>query len=139
VALRDRIELVIVAASTLHREAREIVERAGEHVVAIEIAGDLTVERVLTNVAERTFVPRTRREKAEGDRRLRIVWIQRVAGDLLADELAVGLIAVERGDQVVAIRPGVFANAILVVAMRLGEVSGIDPMPGPAFAVVRRG
>ena len=49
----------------------------------------------------------------------------------------VRLVVVERLDEPVAVRPGVFADGILVVAVRLRIVGDVHPVPGPAFAVAR--
>ena len=42
-------------------------------------------------------------------------------------------------DQVVAIGPGIGPDPILVVAMSLGEMNQIHPVPRPALAIMRTG
>ncbi len=70
---------------------------------------------------------------------LRLVGKEHVAGDLLLDESGVRLVVVERLDQVIAVGPGVAPDAVLVVAVRLGEVDQVHPVPRPALAVMRAG
>ena len=40
---------------------------------------------------------------------------------------------------VVAVGPGVGTRLVLVVAVRLAEMDDVEPVPRPAFAVMRRG
>ena len=63
---------------------------------------------------------------------------QQVAGDLLDDELVVGQVAVERVDDPVAIEPDA-ARLVLLEAVGVGVAGGVEPVPAPALAVVRRG
>ncbi len=81
--------------------------------------------------------PAARKPRAGGQPGL--VGEEDVGGDLLADEPGVGLVAVERLDEVVAVRPGVGPDAVLVVAVGLGEVDQVHPVPRHALAVVGRG
>ena len=60
---------------------------------------------------------------------------QHVAGQLLADEIAIGLVRIERGDDPVAVGPGVVAALVLVVAVRVAVVGHVEPVPAPALAV----
>ena len=43
----------------------------------------------------------------------------KIAGDLLADELIVGLVLVEGGDDVVAVAPGVRVSEVALHSVRL--------------------
>ena len=63
---------------------------------------------------------------------------EHVAGDLLLHEPGVGLVVVERADDVVAVGPGVRPRLVLVVAVRVAVVDDVEPVPRPALAVVRR-
>ena len=134
IGLRNRIELVIVTPRTLRRQAGDVVDHVGDHVVAVKIPGDLPVQRVFADVLQRAFIPRSRGQESQRDRGLRIVGKQHVPRDLFLHEPAIRLVGVQRLDQVVAIRPGMLANPVLIVAMRLGEVGGVEPVPGPALA-----
>ncbi len=69
--------------------------------------------------------------------RLRRGW-QEVAGDLLANELVVRLVAVERVDHVIAITPGVRIGDIARWAGRFGIAGDVEPVPAPALAERRR-
>ena len=64
---------------------------------------------------------------------------QQVAGDLLADELVVRLVVVERVDDVVAIAPGVRVGEVPRRAGRLAVAGDVEPVPAPAFAERGRG
>ena len=64
---------------------------------------------------------------------------QQVAGNLLAEKLVVGLVGVERVDDVIAIQPGFRDGIVGVVAGRVGIAGDVHPIPAPAFAVLRRG
>ena len=70
---------------------------------------------------------------------LGIVGIELVAGELLGQEAVVGFVGVERPDDIVAVTPGVGAEGILPVAVRLGVANEVEPVPPPALAVARRG
>ena len=63
---------------------------------------------------------------------------KRVAGELFLHEARVGLVLVERPDDVIAIRPRVRPWLVLVVTVRLAVVNDIEPVPRPALAVMRR-
>ena len=64
---------------------------------------------------------------------------QHVAGHLFLDEPAVRLVLVERPDHVIAVRPGVGARLVLVVAVGVAVMDHVEPVPAPALAVVRAG
>ena len=81
--------------------------------------------------------PAARKPRRDG--RSRLVGEQDVGGDLLLDEPGVGLVGVERLDQVVAIGPGVGPDPVLVVAVGLGEMGQVHPVPRPPLAVVGAG
>src|SRR5262249_15280415 len=85
-----------------------------------------------------TLVPRSCREEASGDGRPRVAGEEDIAGNLFADEASIRPVVIEGPDQVVAIWPGVLARAVLVVAVRLGEVDNVHPVSRPALAVSRR-
>ena len=63
----------------------------------------------------------------------------RVGRHLLVNEAGIGRVAVERVDQVIAIRPGIGPDPILVVPVRLGEMHQVHPVTSPALAIMRTG
>ena len=63
---------------------------------------------------------------------------QQVAGELLDGELVERHVGVERLDHPVAVRPD-RPRAVLLVAVGVGVAGQVEPAPGPALAVVRRG
>ena len=70
VALRDRIELVIVAAGAMDGEALEGAHHRHHVVVAIEVLRHEMVDGVLTNADHEGVVPGAGGEEAEGRNRL---------------------------------------------------------------------
>ena len=131
VFLRDRVELVIVAAGTADRQAEEHdrgrVGHLGQHFVAAE--GDFLV----------AGVPPDRTEAVEAGRDLQFVavGIDLVAGQLLQHEAVERLVVVERLDDVVAVAPRPGAVAVVLEALGLGVAHDIEPVPAPLLAVVR--
>src|SRR5207247_370330 len=63
----------------------------------------------------------------------RIARRQEVARDLLADELIVRLVRVERGDDVVSIPPRFGKGEVALLAGALGEARHVQPVPAPAL------
>ena len=64
---------------------------------------------------------------------------EHVTGDLFAEKLVVGLVGVERGDDVIAVVPGVGAKLVALEAVGIGVVRDVEPVARPALAVVRAG
>ena len=139
VALRDRIELVIVAAGAMDGEALEGAHHRHHVVVAIEVLRHEMVDGVLTDADHEGVVPGAGGEEAEGRNRLWIIGEEDVAGHLLGDEPAIGLVGIEGADHPIAVGPGVGAGMVVVVAVGVGVMSGIEPVAGEVFPVPRRG
>ena len=106
ILLRNRIVLVVVASSAADAEPEkrgaDDIDALGQHFVAAR--GDLLIAGVTPNRPEPM--------KAGGDARLVPVGIHLVAGQLLGDKLVVGLVLVERADDIVAISPSPRQGAI---------------------------
>ena len=62
---------------------------------------------------------------------------QFVAGQLFLHEAIVRLVGVERRNHVIAIAPGLGPIIVDAVAVAVGVTHQIEPVPRPAFAVVR--
>ena len=131
VLLKDRVELVVVAAGTADAQPEE--DLAGDVGDVVEDVGPLPAHVALVVLVG------PQPEKAGGDLELGVVRIELVAGELLGEEAVVGLVGVERADDVVAVAPGVGANGILAIAVRLGIADQVEPVPRPSLAVPRRG
>ena len=128
--LRQWIELVVVALGAGDGEAEERLAD-GVHPVVHGIHAELF------RIDSSFLVQHGIAKKSGGDDLvLGRVW-QQVAGDLLADELVVGQIAVECVDDIVAIEPNL-PRHVLLVAVGVGIAGRIEPGPRPALAVVRR-
>ena len=128
---------MVVAPGALHRQADKRGHGGRHHVVTIEIARDFLVDRSVLNAHLRAFIPRPRRQETGCGDGVRVVRKQNVSGNLLRDEAGVRFVLIERAYHVVAIRPGVFANRVLIVAVGLGVMNHIQPVPRPALPVAR--
>ena len=78
VRLRDRIDLVVVAAGAVHRHAEEDLRRRRDDVVEFVVAGLQRVGRLV--------VPQAEAVVAGGDDAVGVVAVELVAGELLLDE-----------------------------------------------------
>jgi len=129
VALRDRVELVVVAAGTAQGQAKEgpadLVDLLVDDVDAKlglvgldnrEVAQD---EKAGRHQAVTTFFGRGRRKE--------------VAGELLADKGVERLVGLKRGDDVVAIAPGVLGEDLIGRADLVGIAHKVEPVASPAL------
>ena len=138
VFLRDRVELVVVAACAVDRQADEGGHGIGKHVVAVDELGLELIDGPLAELGVAHEVPRAGGDEPRGDHAPRIAGLKHVAGNLLADELAVGQVAIETLDHVIAIGPGVVAPLVLVVAVGIAIVHDVQPVSAPPLAVMGR-
>ena len=63
--------------------------------------------------------------------------LHEIAGELFADELVVGKVAVEGADDPVAIAPRERVGVVFVATIGIAIAGDIQPMSTPAFAIVR--
>src|SRR2546427_219893 len=84
------------------------------------------------------FVIRIMTIEGRGGAGVGLVGPKFVAGDLFADEAVVRLVIVERFDDVIAITPGIGSRLVGFEPFAFGVARQIQPMPRPAFAVMRR-
>ncbi len=131
VAMRDGIEFVRVALGTADRQAQPDDARRADAV-------DHRVEAEFERVDAPLFVEHRVAVKARGDPIGNGGTGQHVAGELLDRELVERHPRVDRRNHPVAIRPD-RTHAVFFVSVRVGVAGQIQPVPGPAFAVVRRG
>ena len=146
-ALRDRLELVVVALRALNRQAQQRRRKNLLRPFEREVAVDHDLFRIAVTLA------RTVRAIAEEVRRfeqvdhlwrrvpfvlLRIEAAEFVAGDLLANELVERLVGVQRTNHVIAIavrqRP---IRVGIEIAVRVGIAGDIQPPFAPPLAVRR--
>ena len=99
---------------------------------------DAMVDGILAHTDHQRLVPGARGKEPERDRGLWLIGKKRVTGDLFLDESGIGLVFVERTDDVVAIGPGIGPGVVVVVAVRIGIVRQIQPVPSPVLAVTGR-
>ncbi len=131
--LGDGIELVVVAA----RAGGGDTEKGLRHGV------DLLIGEIEGELARIGFVDAlgSQRQKPGGDElfgALRVIFRgQQIARQLLAQELVIGLVLVERLDDVVAIPPGVRKGEVDVLARALRVACHVQPVTAKAFAEMR--
>ena len=129
VFLRQRIELVVVAADAGHREPEKTAPDRRDHVVELIIADLLhRLRRDLSRI-------RPRDEESRGTSSGILAGHQFVAGELHADEFIVGHVVIERLDDPVAVVVGPGAEAVELVAAALRVAHHIEPVPSPSLAV----
>ena len=134
--LRDRIELVIVAAAAIDGQAQERLADRGDEPFQFLLAGKrphggraVVVRRQIVGPSARNPLAMTASGSSGS---------QHVAGNLPADELVVRHVRVERLDHEVAVLPGVGPKLVALEALALAVANDVEPVPGPALAVVRR-
>ena len=133
---RNRVELMIVAPGTGNRQPQN---RLASHI-------DLLVNNVIKHFDLVLFRHqlRAQRQKPGGNDPGRIDGLsgwrrQQIAGDLLADELVVRHVSIERINNVISIAPGMGIAVILIGPGRIGIARHVQPMAAPFFPVPRRG
>ncbi len=136
VALGKRIELVIVAASAIEREP----QRGGGDRIddVVEFVSASATAQVAGHGFVPDLVPGPRAQESQSRDRLRIVGIDHVAGNLLAQKLIEWLVMIERIDDVVAISPGMGAFLVAFEAVCIGIMDHVEPVAAPTLAIVGR-
>ena len=124
---------MVVAAGAIDGHAEEgltdVGGDLGEHFLAALFGIDVAGDEMLGAGAQ----------VAGGDQRFLVAGEHLVAGDLLLDEAVVRLVRVEGVDHVVAVAPGVRTILVEFEAVGVGVANDVEPLGGPALAVVRRG
>ena len=132
VALADRVELMVVAPGARDRQT---LEGLGQDVDLVVSPLDTLLPGVYGLVAqldepkvggaENRFVDLAVRAEAGS--------LQQVARQVLAHQLVIGDIGVERADQVVSIPPSVGSGRIAFAPVGIGVADPVHPMPRPAL------
>ena len=138
ILLADRIKLVVVAARAGNRQTKEGL---GENIDLIVHDFHLVIQRVHRHVAQLDH-PQLRRAEngfVQPVRRVETRLRQQIAGEMFADELVVGQVAVEGANEIVTVTPGHRQFRIALAAVRFAIAHQIHPMPRPALAETRRG
>ena len=120
-------------------QGSERAHGVGDHVIAVEVACDFAVGFVFGDFGVTDEVPWAGGDEAEGFDAVAGVWEEDIAGELFGDEAGVGFVGIEGADDVVAVGPCVRARLVLVVAVGVAVVDGVEPVAGPAFAVLGAG
>src|SRR5262249_28587776 len=95
VLLRDGVELVVVTAGAVDRHAHKRGHDGRDHVVAVDVMADLTVDALGADVAQRAFVPGAGREHPKRHHAARFAGKEDVGGHLLLYESGEGTVLVE--------------------------------------------
>ena len=129
VLLPDRVELVVVAARALKRQA----EKRRPDDLRDVVQGLLASQEEILLVALFGIVP------IEGgrDTGFGTAWPQFVPRELLLHEAVVRLVSIERVDHVIAVAPSVRTGHVLLESVAFREASQVQPVPSPALSVMR--
>ena len=127
VRLGNRVELVVVAAGTMQRQAEHDRTDALHHLSQDLLTRDLGVGVAADEVHGACPVKSGGREQIDrfpgvlADR-------EQVAGELLGQKLIVRLVLDETIDHVIAVSPSMGPVGIHFVAVRLGKTDGVQPV-----------
>ena len=132
---RDRVVLVVVAASASERQPQQSGADRRDHVVefVVPVAQPLIDHQLVRQRRECS-----RREKSRGGHRLGILWLIFIPGELPTHELVKRQVFVQRTNDEVAVSISLRSVAIrfLPVAVRIPR--HVEPMPPPTLAVMWR-
>ena len=130
VVLRNGIKLVVVATRAAGGEAEE--NRAGgvDHVV--QFIGALHAVELAVLPLHDVVWPGDEKTRAQR-------FAQRIAGNLLAHKIVVGLVLIKRANHPVAIRPRVVPLAVGFKAGRFAKAHEVQPMRRPPLTITRAG
>ena len=125
--LGDGIEFVVVTLRAAHRGGEEGGAGGVDHVAEFVLPLHLVEERILPLHP----VPRSCDDEAGGG-----ILTEGIAGELLEDEAVVGLVFIERADDIIAIVVGVGTLVIGLEAVRIRVADHVEPVPRPTLAEV---
>ena len=131
VTCRDGVELVVVALGASQREPHEGRRCRMRHVVEPLLPGNGRYRHA-------GVLPRAHPQEARRQDGLRVAREQLIASNLLEHEAVVGLVVVERADDVIAITPGIGPLVVVREACRICVARHVKPVATPALAVTRR-
>ena len=131
VFLQDGIKLVVVALGATNSESEEHFAGDVGHLGHDEIP-------LHAGVALVPFVNAEPKESG-ANQSFRIVRGEFIGCQLFPDELVVGLVFVERTDDIVPVAPGVGTVAVGTIAITFSIAYHIEPVLSPALAIARTG
>ena len=136
VSLADGVELVVVTAGAGDGEPKEGL---GDDVNLVVHVLDLFVGRIqrLETMFNQTEVTGSNDGFVDAFFGVHSRLFQEVARELLAHELVVGDVGIERADEVVAITPRLNDLWIAFAAAGIGVAHEVHPVTGEVFAVTR--
>ncbi len=127
------IEFVVMTSRAPHCHPQERFAGRAHHVVEMIRADLHGGDRIL--VAH--IIKRAANQEGGGHFHLGLARRQDVARQLLHDESVKRFVLVERGDDVIAIRPGIRIEDVAFIAIAFAEADDIEPEASPTLAVVR--
>ena len=130
VAGADRIELVIVAAGAAEAQGHDRLPHRVDRVLDREV---VVLFRIEAEAARDREKPSGRH--ALGIRLGRSLRGEDIAGDLLAEKLVVGEIAVEGIDAVIAVAPSDRNGIVCRLAGGVGVANDVEPVARPSLAI----
>ena len=133
IGLRDRVELVIVAARAANRQPEHRRADRRQHVVHLVIA--VLLDFVLRDLRR----VNARREEPCRHHRQPVVRSELIPGDLPAHKLVVGHPGVQGLHHEVAIVEGRWPVVVMFKPVALGKPSEVQPAASPSLTVMRTG
>ena len=130
---------MIVTARAVDGQAQEGGGDPRNHVVAVEVQGDLLAFGAIDLLGQRALVERPGGDETEGGDLLGLIREEDVGRDLFLNESGVRNITIEGVDEVVAIRPGVLSRTVHAKPVTLAEVRDVEPEPREPLAELRGG
>ena len=124
---------MVVTSSAMKRQSKETARGCRDKVVHM-ISANLSRE---ADVIVPHRVMGSTDDEGRCDDQLTVFAIKLVPRKLFEDESIVGRVVVEGLNDVVAVRPGVCANAILLVTVTLTESHNVEPVSAPSLTIVR--
>ena len=136
--LGDGINFVIVTTCAVDGDAHGGSDDLRDHVIQItrprRPSQHLTLRFHLAHK-----IPRSGSQKSRGDHRLWIIGRDDIARDLFPQKLIVGLVGIQRSNDVIAITPGMGTQLVALETMRVRIVRNVQPMARPTFAIMLGG
>ena len=128
---RDRVDLMVVAPTAIDRQTQKALPDGREDIVEAFVDGKLSIGWFV--VPDPQPIEAGRNQGVSRDFR------EFVTGELFGQELVVGLVLVERADDVIAVSPNVRLCPVAFEAIGFAVANHIEPMAGPTFPVLLAG
>ncbi len=133
--LSDRVELVVVTACTVDRQAEKRLADDADDVFEFVLPDDSLHGQALLRVPD--FVPGSCDQEPGGDSCTGVVRLQDVSGELPCGEPMVGHVGIQGVSDPVAVAPRVGSQLVPLKTLAFTVADDVEPVSGPVFAEVR--